>query len=176
MNPVTVGRVGLSITSKHATGHCGPLQYWLRRRREQQCGGGDWKRLPRDEPRLRSGPITLCNRLVVTNGGRVTVSDTIGPCVGFWSNSVGNSVLVSGVGSVWTNAGVLFLGAHGAGNPVDRVERRPSVDSIYAFLGQYESASSNVAVITERAWFPVALRDLQFPGGWVGIPGKFVDS
>lgn len=55
------------------------------------------------------------NSMVVSAGGRVLTGQS-GSYIGVNSTSTGNSVLVTGTGSEWTNESFLFVGDYGSGN------------------------------------------------------------
>ena len=59
------------------------------------------------------GSNTFADVLLIQNRG--VLSNGLG-VVGYETNSVNNSVLVTGPGSVWSNASDLYLGGYGAGN------------------------------------------------------------
>jgi T5SS/PEP-CTERM-associated repeat protein len=62
------------------------------------------------------------NSMMVSNGGKVLTGvgtnsgSAIGGVIGYDTNSFGNSVLVTGSGSTWSNTGNLTVGYNGSGN------------------------------------------------------------
>lgn len=85
------------------------------------------------------------NRLVITNGGRVfNASGRLGEEPG----SSGNTALVTGAGSSWTNTATLTVGRSGGYNLVT-VNQGARLYSFYASLGTYVSSVSNSVVISD---------------------------
>jgi T5SS/PEP-CTERM-associated repeat protein len=84
------------------------------------------------------------NQLVVSNGGLVVNGNGI---VGRDARSIGNLAIVSGAGSVWSNRQTLTIGESGNGNRLE-VCNGGRVESLVATLGDFDSASNNVAVVT----------------------------
>ena len=71
---------------------------------------------------LYVGDFSVGNSLMINNGGRVINGN------GFLGRNPGsdsNSVVVSGVGSLWTNSAELYVGCFGAGNSLIITNRRP---------------------------------------------------
>ncbi|MCF7848392.1 MAG: autotransporter domain-containing protein [Kiritimatiellales bacterium] len=89
------------------------------------------------------------NLLSITDGGRVESS--VGH-IGYGETASGNSVLVSGEGSVW-NSGNLNVGYNGSENTL-RIEDGGKVYSLNSAIGYGKSANSNRAAITgaESEW------------------------
>ena len=90
------------------------------------------------------GSNTFANALLVRNGGVLTNVDAN---VGYLSASSNNYVLVSGAGSVWSNAN-LYLGCTGAGNALV-VSNAGRIENAQAAYVANDSASrSNRALVT----------------------------
>jgi T5SS/PEP-CTERM-associated repeat protein len=85
------------------------------------------------------------NRLVISNGALVANNNGY---IGLNSGSSNNSVLVTGVGSVWTNSSSVVVGYSGAGNSLT-IEGGGLVraDNI-SYLGYNSGSSNNVAIVT----------------------------
>ena len=85
------------------------------------------------------------NRLVISNGGKV--SDWFAN-IGWDSNSSGNSAVVTGSGSSWSNE-YLVVGHYGTGNTLLVSNGGTVVVGNYFGVGAYEgTANSNTAIIT----------------------------
>jgi len=105
---------------------------------------------------LTVGESGAANSLIVSNGGAV---DSYSAYLGENSSSSNNAVLVTGPGSVWTNAGNAYLavGDSGAGNKLV-ISNGGVVWAINsaALLGLNPSSSSNMVTVTGSgsAWRP----------------------
>jgi T5SS/PEP-CTERM-associated repeat protein len=82
------------------------------------------------------------NQLLVTNGAVVRNNDGI---LGFFSSR--NLALLSGAGSIWSNANDLYVGRFGAGNQLV-VSNGAFVRNNNGYLGFMTFSSSNLAVVT----------------------------
>jgi len=84
------------------------------------------------------------NRLIITNGGRLRSGRTyIGYTLG---SGDGNSALVTGRNSVWTNTGDLYVGGGGSGNQLT-VEFGARVDNQIGYIGFGVFQSNNLASV-----------------------------
>jgi T5SS/PEP-CTERM-associated repeat protein len=88
-----------------------------------------------------SGPA---NRLIVSNGA--TAFDEEG-VMSFTNSSFGNTALVDGSGSMWTNTLNLFVGYVGAGNQLI-VTNGGAVCSPNSYLGAFAFSSNNSVIVT----------------------------
>jgi T5SS/PEP-CTERM-associated repeat protein len=84
------------------------------------------------------------NRLVVSNGAAALTEDGI---LGYTNSSSGNTALVDGAGSVWSNTLNLFVGYVGARNQLI-VTNGGTVYSANAYLGTYAFSSNNTVIVT----------------------------
>jgi T5SS/PEP-CTERM-associated repeat protein len=84
------------------------------------------------------------SRLVVSNGA--FVRGNLGQ-IGFNPSSSNNLALVTGPGSVWSNRDDIVVGGSGNGNRLE-VSDGARVESVSGTLGEFVSASNNVAVVT----------------------------
>jgi T5SS/PEP-CTERM-associated repeat protein len=84
------------------------------------------------------------NSLTINNGGRVINREGI---VGLDAGSDGNSVLVSGTNSVWTNSSYLYLGNAGVGNSLV-ISGGGRVTDSEGLIGYDTSSSNNWALVT----------------------------
>lgn len=82
------------------------------------------------------------NTLTISNAASVRAANGQ---IGYFSNSVGNQVLVSGTNSRWSNASSLFVGVDGSSNSVV-ITNGALVFNQYGMIG-YSGVSSNNAVI-----------------------------
>ena len=89
------------------------------------------------------GEFGSANSLVITNGGRV--SDDWG-VVGYDTNSLYSQALVTGAGSVWSNATVTFVGYSGSSNSLV-ISDGGLVTDYYGILGQDYSSWDNYAYV-----------------------------
>ncbi len=87
------------------------------------------------------------NSLVVSDGGVVTGTDT--DYLGQQANSVSNSALVTGVGSLWTNTGGLYVGYEGQGNSLTISGGGTVASDYYGYIGVGPGASSNTVLVTD---------------------------
>jgi len=86
------------------------------------------------------------NSLVVTNGGVVRNADAY---VGVSGTS--NSVLVSGVGSLWNNNGNLYIGSNGTYN-VLTINSLGTVSNASGYVGYMGGTSYNNATVDNATW------------------------
>ncbi len=82
--------------------------------------------------------------LVTVAGGTLTASNSF---LGFDASASSNTALVTGLGSVWSNASSLFVGYGGAGNRLT-VGSSGQVVSVQGSVGSNASSSSNQVVVT----------------------------
>ena len=85
------------------------------------------------------------NSLVITNGGLVSV--TSASFVGFEQGSVGNTAVVAGTESLWTN-GAIVLGQEGSGNTLTISNGGDVAAASASFIGNGSNAAGNVATVT----------------------------
>ena len=85
------------------------------------------------------------NSLVITNGGRVSVTNA--SFVGFEQGSVGNTVMVAGTDSLWTN-GAIVLGQEGSGNTLTISNDGDVAAAGASFIGNGSNATGNIAMVT----------------------------
>ncbi|MCX6910815.1 MAG: PEP-CTERM sorting domain-containing protein, partial [Verrucomicrobia bacterium] len=100
------------------------------------------------------------NRLSILDGGVVTYY--LDACIGYGIGSVGNSVLISGAGSSWTNpwASVYYVGYQGRGNSLT-LSNGASLFASNLWIGAGPTAHSNAVIVTDV-------------GTWLGIPDLYV--
>jgi len=89
------------------------------------------------------------SRFVVSNAALVA---NLNGFLGFGVSSSSNVALITGAGSVWSNRDEIFVGQGGNGNRLE-VRDGARVESLFATLGRFESASNNVAVVTDPGSF-----------------------
>jgi T5SS/PEP-CTERM-associated repeat protein len=94
---------------------------------------------------LRVGYAGSSNTIVITNGGRLV--DATG-YVGDDYGSSGNTVLVTGATSAWTNNGHILVGNHGYNNNLS-VSKGARLYSTYATVGLWDTATANSIVISD---------------------------
>jgi T5SS/PEP-CTERM-associated repeat protein len=82
------------------------------------------------------------NQLTVSGGGLVMDANAF---VGFASNANNNAVLMTGAGSLWSNAGNVAIGYAGSGNSLT-ISNGAAVFSANGYVGQATNASANNAV------------------------------
>ncbi len=85
------------------------------------------------------------NSLVITNGGLVSV--TSASFVGFEQGSVGNTAVVAGTDSRWTNSGNFFVGVGGSSNSLV-ISNGGNVSSAESYIGLATNSSNNSVVVT----------------------------
>ena len=90
------------------------------------------------------GSNTFCNALLVRNGGVLTNADSY---VGCLSASVSNSVMVSGAGSVWTNANQ-YVGFSGGGNSLVITNAGRVANSLGTYVANDGTSMSNRVLVT----------------------------
>jgi T5SS/PEP-CTERM-associated repeat protein len=84
------------------------------------------------------------NRLVVLNGAAAVTEDGI---MGWTNSSFGNTALVDGAGSVWSNTLNLFVGYVGARNQLI-VTNGGTVYGTNTYMGTYAFSSNNTLIVT----------------------------
>jgi T5SS/PEP-CTERM-associated repeat protein/autotransporter-associated beta strand protein len=103
------------------------------------------------------------NSLVVSNEGTVSVGGN--SYIGNGVDSSNNSVLVTGAGSVWTNAWSLYVGASGSGNRLD-ISEGGNVFAGNLAVGQSSNAANNTLLVTGSNSL------LSFWEGKIGLAGS----
>lgn len=84
------------------------------------------------------------NRLIITNGGQVF--NSANGIIGFNNGGRSNVALVTGVGSIWTNGGSVFVGYSGAGNRMVVSNGAVVRAGSSGFVGL--ASTNNLAVVT----------------------------
>ena len=85
------------------------------------------------------------NSLIISNGGTVAV--VFDSLIGYESTSSNNSVLVTDVGSLWTNSGDLFIGKAGSGNSLV-ISNGGKVFNAMGYIGSESTATGNLVTVT----------------------------
>src|SRR6185436_2490819 len=93
---------------------------------------------------LLVGSNSAFNRLVITNGGRVTGTEGY---VGFNTSASNNEAVVTGAGSMWSNSPTLFVGASSANNRLE-ISDGGWVAGNYGFIGSATSSVNNRVTVT----------------------------
>jgi T5SS/PEP-CTERM-associated repeat protein len=90
------------------------------------------------------------NRLIITNGGSVfCAANFFAPSyVGYNSSSSNNAVLVSGVGSIWTNGSDINVGYSGSANTLTITNGGKMFSSNFGYIGNNNSSKSNKMLVT----------------------------
>ncbi|MFA7004078.1 MAG: PEP-CTERM sorting domain-containing protein, partial [Verrucomicrobiia bacterium] len=83
------------------------------------------------------------NSLIVTNGSRVSYNSGF---IGHYVSASNNSVLVSGLNSLWTNSGEVRVGDFGSDNSLAIVNTGRVVGG-FGFIGAVDGASNNYAMV-----------------------------
>ncbi|MEY3480201.1 MAG: hypothetical protein RIQ71_976 [Verrucomicrobiota bacterium] len=83
------------------------------------------------------------NNLIISNGGRVTISEG---SIGFTTNSSSNSILVTGTGSLLTNSGALSVGYQGSSNSLV-ISNAGVASSANGNIGSATNSSGNSALV-----------------------------
>jgi T5SS/PEP-CTERM-associated repeat protein len=91
------------------------------------------------------GDFGSSNSLVISNGGRV--SDDMG-VIGYDTNSFNNQALVTGAGSVWSNATAMFVGYLGSSNRLV-IGDGGLVTGYWGLIGEADFSSSNNTALVE---------------------------
>ena len=94
---------------------------------------------------LSVGSVGSSNSLVITNGG--TVANKDGYIGTYTSTSTNNSVLVAGLGSLWTNNGALYVGYSGSGNSLV-ISNWGTVANSNGAIGFLNTSSNNSVLVT----------------------------
>jgi T5SS/PEP-CTERM-associated repeat protein len=101
---------------------------------------------------LNCGINTLLNQLVITNGADALSSGAyIGSNLSQSGSGSSNSVVITGIGSTWTNTGTSAVGSFGAYNRLtisDGAVMRNTASFAALVLGWQASGSNNVVTIT----------------------------
>ena len=87
------------------------------------------------------------NSLIVSNGGQVLSTSGSSATMGSQTNSINNTVLVTGTGSVWSNNSSLYLGNSGSSNKLT-ISNGGQVFDTTAYIGYSASASNNTVLVT----------------------------
>lgn len=96
------------------------------------------------------------NTLLVTNSGALYLTNSmyklesifgLSSLIGSNTGSVLNSVTVTGVGSVWTNAGLIAVGWRGYSNNLT-ISDGGRVENSYGHIGHNSSSSNNTVLVT----------------------------
>jgi len=93
---------------------------------------------------LYVGSNAAFNRLIVSNGGFVK---NLSGFIGYASSSSNNLAVVTGSGSMWSNAIDLIIGRDGPGNQLV-ISNGATVQSVRAYLGLNVLCNNNLAVVT----------------------------
>jgi len=93
---------------------------------------------------LYIGSNGVGNSLTIANGARVSNGQGY---IGHESGADGNTVLVTGNGSVWTNGAILSVGYSGAGNSLT-IASNGTVYNTNGFIGYESGADSNTVFVT----------------------------
>ena len=91
--------------------------------------------------------ITNIGVLSLTNGVTVDAIGTVSSIIGSNTTATLNSAIVTDAGSIWTNAGQLFIGWRGASNSLT-ISNGGSVFNEFGALGYNTSSSNNTSVVT----------------------------
>ena len=89
------------------------------------------------------------NSLVISNGGQVAANlqNAWTTSIGFTNTSSNNSALVTGVDSLWTNTGNLYVGNLGNDNSMV-ISEGGKVLNVAGYIGSGAAASNNSALVT----------------------------
>ncbi|HUI06573.1 MAG TPA: hypothetical protein VL486_06170 [Verrucomicrobiae bacterium] len=99
------------------------------------------------------------NSLVISNGGQVVCEDTNSAgCVGAYSGSSNNRMLVADAGSVWSNSGSLVIGLAGSGNGLVISNGAQVIDDFGCVGSNLNSRGNGVRVADGGAWRNDVLR------------------
>ena len=91
------------------------------------------------------GDVAASNQLVVSNGARVVAGGSI---LGNLSPAMSNQVLVTGLGSLWTNESSLSLGGSSGGNRADATAGG-WLACVEGLVGENASSHSNTVVLSD---------------------------
>jgi T5SS/PEP-CTERM-associated repeat protein len=95
---------------------------------------------------LYVGSNGALNRLVLSNGATVSASGD--SYIGYNPGSTGNLAVVTGAGSVWSNANSLYVGAAGPANRMV-LSSGGVAKSLFGELGDFTGSDSNVVQVTD---------------------------
>jgi T5SS/PEP-CTERM-associated repeat protein/autotransporter-associated beta strand protein len=90
------------------------------------------------------GKGTADNSMIISNGGSVTGDNTV---IGSEAGATNNRVVVTGVGSLWTNSGSLSVGFAGSGNSM-LISNGGKVYNAGGYIGHEASAVGNLVTVT----------------------------
>jgi len=96
------------------------------------------------------GDTTAGNTLVITNNGQLFITNNVNgdaAIIGNGISSSNNTVLVEGIGSLWTNEGNITIGNTGAVNTLT-ISNGGRVENFTTILGIEASSSNNTLLIT----------------------------
>lgn len=119
---------------------------------------------------LYIGSNGALSQLTIANGGRV--ENQFGT-LGSTASSSNNTVVVTGVGSVWSNTYTLYLGDSGRDNQL-WITNGGVVQDRLTYAGYNSSSSSNVAVVAGPGSIWTNTGELYF--GWSGAGNQLVVS
>jgi fibronectin-binding autotransporter adhesin len=121
-------------------------------------GSGSLWTTPSD---FRVGREGDSNSLTISNGGRVASANGY---IGTFGNSSGNSALVTGTNSVWTNSSDLRVGREGSGNSLT-ISNGGTAVSVNGSVGHFGNSSNNSALVTgaNSVW---TNREYFYVGAW----------
>ena len=92
---------------------------------------------------MYAGYFGSFNQLSIQNGGQVSNGNCY---IGYDVVTVGNTVLVAGANSRWTNTGDLYVGYDGSSNQLT-ISSTGQVSSVNGYVGGSGSSSGNMAVV-----------------------------
>ncbi len=84
------------------------------------------------------------NRLIITNGGMALTSNGI---IGATASASNNSALVSGIGSLWSNANSFVVGESGPGSSLT-INDNGTVFAPYIFVGNSATSTGNTITVS----------------------------
>jgi fibronectin-binding autotransporter adhesin len=95
------------------------------------------------------GSNSAANRLVISNGAQVVISDNFNGLVGYRRDASNNMMMVTGPGSLWRNdRGQVLVGAESPGNQLV-VSNGAVVQDLHGEIGGFDlSASNNTVIVT----------------------------
>ncbi|HEX5218164.1 MAG TPA: hypothetical protein VFZ59_01235 [Verrucomicrobiae bacterium] len=99
---------------------------------------------------LHVGSNSALNQLIITNGGQVSGFGPISGAVGWGNAGSNNLAIVTGVGSVWSNASFFYVGVNAPANQMV-VSNGGMVFSAQSFVGSNPLGSNNVVAVTGPA-------------------------
>ena len=84
------------------------------------------------------------NSITVSNGGLVNAAGV----VGLTSNAFGNSALLTGAGTTWSNSGSFILGQGGSGNSLTVSDGALITASSGLIIGRFAGSTNNTVLVT----------------------------